>query len=144
MATLSTKACQHCEVEFEPSHWRQVYCKPGCRTMAYNKNNPEQARKNAEKTAERQKKNYKQRREYLDAYKAEKGCCNCGFSNPIALQFNHIDPQQKSFQVSEGLAGRPWKLILQEIEKCNVMCANCHAIHTYENEHTRITRLGKT
>ena len=60
-------------------------------------------------------------------------CNRCGFDNPIALVFHHIDPSQKDLNVSVAIS-RGWskEKILTEIEKCEVVCANCHAIEHQE------------
>jgi hypothetical protein len=41
------------------------------------------------------------------------------------MQFHHRDPSTKSFQVSSG--NRSWARTLAEAEKCEMICANCHA-----------------
>ena len=90
-----------------------------------------------EVTRARNKKQREKRKAWIDAYKLSKGCSVCGYNaNPVALELNHIDPNEKKFTVSRVLgSGYPWATVLEEIEKCNVMCSNCHQIHTYENKH---------
>lgn len=60
-------------------------------------------------------------------------CSICGFNNPLALQFDHIDPSKKKFAIADALS-RPHRFSLiriqQEINKCRVLCANCHQIRT--------------
>ena len=54
-------------------------------------------------------------------------CEICGYDKcQRALSFHHIDPKQKSFGVSEKGLTRSWKLIQKEIDKCLLLCANCH------------------
>lgn len=67
-------------------------------------------------------------------YKCSLSCSRCGFNHPAALQFHHIDPKTKSFTISKQLiANRSSKeRILQEIEKCIVLCANCHFLEHYK------------
>jgi hypothetical protein len=57
--------------------------------------------------------------------------CPCGEADPVVLEFHHTDPKIKEATVS-GLLRllRPWPLILREIEKCEVLCANCHKRRT--------------
>lgn len=43
-----------------------------------------------------------------------------------ALVFHHIDPSQKSFEIS-GAHSRSWKIIQKELDKCILVCANCHS-----------------
>jgi len=54
-------------------------------------------------------------------------CCRCGYSKSLAaLDFHHRDPTQKDFSISRyGLTS--WSAQLQsELDKCELLCANCH------------------
>ena len=58
-------------------------------------------------------------------------CKDCGEKRPETLHFDHIDPSTKSFSISNGIHDNAaWSKILAEIDKCEVRCANCHAIRT--------------
>lgn len=60
-------------------------------------------------------------------YKGGK-CIVCGYNGHIAaLQFHHADPSTKE-TVWNTLRGRPWDKIVLELDKCELLCANCHAI----------------
>jgi hypothetical protein len=62
---------------------------------------------------------------------AHKGgkCVACGVAYPhAAMQFHHRDPAEKDVEWGK-LRLRAWAKILTELEKCDLMCANCHAIH---------------
>lgn len=63
--------------------------------------------------------------------KSDNGCIDCGYNkNPYALQFDHIDDNKKK-NVSDLIrSDYSWKTIKEEIDKCEVVCANCHAIRT--------------
>ena len=54
-------------------------------------------------------------------------CSRCGFDDPRALEFHHRNAAEKLFNVMSGLSYAPDRL-LAEIAKCDVICANCHAI----------------
>jgi len=62
--------------------------------------------------------------EYLETHP----CVECGETHPATLDFDHIDPSIKSFDIGRAVAGshRGWDSIYKEIQKCQVMCANCH------------------
>ena len=74
-------------------------------------------------------------RETLDrvrAIKLSSGCKDCGYAvEACALQFDHLPGYEKveaiAVLVKRGVA---WKTVLAEIEKCEVVCANCHSIRT--------------
>lgn len=66
-------------------------------------------------------------------YKGGK-CYKCGYSKCIqALQFHHLDPSLKSFGLSQKGITRKWSLIEKELDKCQLLCANCHAETHYLN-----------
>lgn len=57
-------------------------------------------------------------------------CIVCGESNPIVLDFDHRDHKEKEYNISKMIATYNWNTILLEIEKCDVLCSNCHRIRT--------------
>ena len=63
--------------------------------------------------------------------KLAQGCADCGYNkDAYALQFDHIDDNKKK-NVSDMISSDySWNTILEEIAKCEVICANCHAIRT--------------
>jgi hypothetical protein len=52
-------------------------------------------------------------------------CVDCGEDDPLVLEFDHRS--EKLLRASETAAGRP---VLDEIAKCDVVCANCHRRRT--------------
>lgn len=54
------------------------------------------------------------------------GACNiCKYSKcEAALTFHHPNPQEKELSISEGSS---WDSIVRELDKCDLLCANCHA-----------------
>jgi len=68
-------------------------------------------------------------RDKVRAYMSTHPCVVCGFSDPRALDFHHRDPKTKTATVSQLLTQRKEAELWTEVEKCDVMCANCHRIH---------------
>ena len=84
---------------------------------------------------------YKDRRAYLIAavqkrrkkvrklaieYKGGR-CQICGYHRcHEALEFHHLEPDQKDFSISENGYARSWAKVRTEIDKCLLVCANCH------------------
>jgi len=63
---------------------------------------------------------------WLDDIKIKSGCIACEYSeHPSALVFHHKNPKEKSFGFCNK---KKSKEVLQEIEKCVVLCANCHTL----------------
>lgn len=67
-------------------------------------------------------------REDFQAYKTSLSCAECGENHPATLHFHHTDPLAKESDVSRlVICGLSRKRIMAEIQKCVVLCANCHA-----------------
>jgi hypothetical protein len=99
---------------------------------------PEKYHKQTSNRTERNRRLKAIRGRWLSLYKKAKGCAICGYKdNPLALQFDHVDPSLKSGNVSNMLAYSLKKLIA-EVRKCRVLCANCHMIFTLEKVRERI------
>lgn len=54
------------------------------------------------------------------------GCTRCGERDPACLDFHHIDPSKKSFNIGVQLGSYSLKRVQNELLKCQVLCANCH------------------
>ena len=82
------------------------------------------------KQAAWQRKVYARNRDFVAAIKLERGCADCGYrAHPDALEFDHLDRNTKRDAVGLMLLNSR-DLILAEIAKCEVVCANCHRIRT--------------
>jgi hypothetical protein len=65
-------------------------------------------------------------RSWASLYKRDRGCQNCGESDPVSLQFHH-ENGDKTLGVGAMVSDSyPTKEVLVEVEKCTVLCANCH------------------
>jgi hypothetical protein len=60
-------------------------------------------------------------------------CADCGgVFSPWVMDFDHRDPAKKSFNVMSGRARLMSRSrLIAEIDKCDIVCANCHAARTY-------------
>jgi len=89
---------------------------------------------NTEEVKQRTADKKKEKRKEWDTFKRTLKCTKCGFSHPAALDFHHIDPSQKDRAVSYFHTQGQFKRAYQELEKCMVLCANCHRVHHYEEK----------
>jgi hypothetical protein len=64
-------------------------------------------------------------------YKAQFKCERCGEDHPACIQFHHRDPKNKVATISELVTHRSRKKLIEEIEKCIPLCANCHSKEHY-------------
>ena len=67
-------------------------------------------------------------RDYIENYKLTSGCVDCGYnSHSHALDFDHL--KDKKFSIGISITKRIEEII-EEISKCEVVCANCHRVRT--------------
>jgi hypothetical protein len=91
--------------------------------------------------AKRETRSYQERRDYLIqavsarrrkiremaiSYKGD--CCSiCGYKKcSEALEFHHLNPEEKDFTISGRGYSQSWQKIKKELDKCVMLCANCH------------------
>ncbi len=74
----------------------------------------------------RLKKARKNKKEWFRNYKKKLECEKCGENRPATIQFHHLF-DNKEGEISKMVAkGFSEKRIIEEIAKCEVLCANCH------------------
>lgn len=92
-------------------------------TKDYRKRNLEKVKEY--QAAYREKNRKRQEQERKEKYNALKTpCVKCGEDRPWVIQFHHIDPSTKVFNITEG--GSKNKNIVDEVKKCVCLCSNCH------------------
>ena len=76
-------------------------------------------------------------------YKGGK-CEICGYDKCVdALDFHHLDPSEKEFRISDGYT-RSWEKVQIELDKCMLVCANCHReIHAELHKKEKETEMGE-
>lgn len=115
----------HKDPEKRRKYWREWY-----------HNNPDKVKEYYRKKARRRRKQTKQ---WYHSYKETLSCERCEEDNSCCLEFHHTDPSKKDFNLSLMRAGGySKKRILEEINKCVVLCANCH-----RKEHAKIRNNKK-
>ena len=71
----------------------------------------------------------------------ESSCMDCNIKNPVVLEFDHRDPKSKLFNIS-NMMNNSWKDIQKEIDKCDIVCANCHRIRTAKTQNWYASLTG--
>lgn len=89
---------------------------------------------NKKTTFERNRRNKKRNKNWYVEYKSNLKCEKCGETHPACLDFHHISPNEKETEISLLINNTiSFKKIQKEIDKCIVLCANCHRKHHYNN-----------
>jgi hypothetical protein len=92
---------------------------------------------NKEKTRERTRKSRRRNQAFVLKWLIEHPCVDCGGSDPIVLQFDHLGDKESDITVA---ARRGWSLarLQKEINKCEIRCANCHVRKTLKGSYKDI------
>jgi hypothetical protein len=107
-----------------------TYCKP-CRRAKGRKNYD--INKPSWNATHNKTRDLKKQR-IIEFKEASGGCLKCGEKKHYLLDFHHVDPATKLFQISQG-ESKGWEKIKQEMDKCVLLCSNCHReFHYLEKE----------
>lgn len=72
------------------------------------------------------------RRQWVASFK-NRPCEDCGIKYPsYVMDFHHRNPDSKSFNIGRDLYRHSRKKVLDEIKKCDLLCANCHRIREHK------------
>ena len=71
---------------------------------------------------------------FIDEIKLNAKCARCPENDIACLDFHHKDDSSKDFNVAKAITiGYSIERIKKEIEKCEILCSNCHRKHHYYN-----------
>lgn len=106
--------------------------------MAYKDPNDERAKAARRRHYENNKQKYKDNaaalRKKMQHYvwtQKRTPCMDCDVQyNPWVMQFDHRPEEEKVADISKLVRGGSWKKLVDEIAKCDVVCANCHIMRT--------------
>lgn len=105
---------------------------PGCRRRAYDRQRWRDRPDRRAATAERLRIWREKKQEYVRTYLEAHPCVDCGEADPIVLEFDHRDQSTKLHNVANLITGMgKMAILITEIEKCDVVCANCHRRRTH-------------
>jgi hypothetical protein len=106
---------------------RDSFCRP-CRSV-YKREHYQANKQRYIDQAEASKHSLRlSRTKYLIEYFEANPCADCGETDPLVLEFDHIG--DKRFTIGSAFTNRNWQEILDEIATCEVVCANCHRRRT--------------
>lgn len=110
------KKCKECQAAYHRKHYQANKKYYGKKARRWDAENRDIARR------------------FVIAYLREHPCVDCGETDPLVLDFDHVRGK-KSYNISDMI-----RLIFsideikKEIAKCDVRCANCHRIKTAKEE----------
>jgi hypothetical protein len=134
------KTCNHCG-EIKPDYefsWRYKYlgiraptCKQ-CKAKFDSNYYQKRSAKHYQKVNENRSVRRNEAREFVWEYLRNHPCVDCGGSDPLLLEFDHVRGEKRK-TVSE-MVGQGYKIasIQKEIDKCEVRCVSCHRRKTYQ------------
>lgn len=132
----SVKRCGSCGAEkpLTEFHRRgagyQSLCKE-CRKVL----DEERYRTNPQQHAMRQARRKKKLTDWMRSLKEGVPCVDCQVSyHPVAMQWDHVRGEKVGAVSAMTADGRSRAAILSEISKCDLVCANCHAVRTYKRQ----------
>ena len=128
---METKHCNGCDrtLPIDEFNWK---CKSKntryhCCKVCWNAQNKKRYQDNKQYYIDKAEVRKQKTRAWLAEHKAKIGCQKCAERHPACLHFHHRDPEHKSFEICDALLTRSLIIIKEEMQKCDVLCANCHA-----------------
>jgi hypothetical protein len=136
---MKTKKCYTCgemksPTEFNKNKGKKDGLNSICRECSkersrkyYKENTAEHKRAVYETNLRHKERNKKWAYEYL----LDHPCVDCGEEDPIVMEFDHLPEYEKKYEVAGMIInGYAIETIKKEIDKCDVVCANCHKRRT--------------
>lgn len=126
--------CNHClqEKPEEEFNWRYKSLgirHPTCRICQHKHNKKyfegDAKQRHLQQVKERKIAAREVAKQYVWDYLSTHPCLHCGESDPVVLEFHHTGDKENEISVLAG-AGYPVETIQKEIDRCIVLCANCH------------------
>ena len=134
------KRCAHCQQEKPLSEFAyhnkilrtyQKHCRDCMREFNksyYSRRGEEQK----ERVKVGRSKRQETARQYIWDYLSTHPCVDCGESDPIVLQFDHVSGDKRDAVSNLGKGNHSLEQVKAKIAKCVVRCANCHQRKTHK------------
>jgi hypothetical protein len=128
------KTCSKCNLPKEDTDFNWKSKSKGIRHSACNECQGKAGKAHYKNNSEDYKRRAREYRVKLQERFAEwlsdKSCVDCGESDPVVLDCDHVSGTKK-FGISDMIKdSRSWESILEELSKCEVRCSNCHRKRT--------------
>ena len=136
---MKTKLCTKCETEkpIDAFNNTQRWCKPCIKHYDHLRHKSQAVKIRAQKKIRKQGL-----RQWIIKLKSTLKCNRCPETHYACLTFHHTDPNKKDIEISNAVkSGWGKERILIEIDKCEVLCANCHLKHHYSESSLEYSHL---
>lgn len=137
--TILTATCDKCKstLSIEQFHFkykakniRRTTCKDCCNALSR-----QHYEGNKQYYLDRNQQQRKKHRNKIKELKQSHPCTDCGQTFPYyVMEFDHINPENKSFNIGRSSKMNSFKQIQEEIAKCDIVCANCHKIRSFKRK----------
>lgn len=128
MERIKTKICSKCKIEKPLTDFHK---------NGFDKYGNQKYRGYCKNCANALEKNrYKKKKEYINSFKSE--CKKCGENRQYVLDFHHLNSEEKDFTIGQFRKGS-FSILKEEIEKCVVLCSNCHREYHFLNKEIGLT-----
>lgn len=132
--------CTKCKItkhykEFSVDSYRTTGRKNWCK-ICCSQHYEDSKQTKLKKASIRRRKIAREHMEKIYRYLEENPCIDCGEDNILTLEFDHVTGDKYSGVTVLAWRGRTWKVIQEEIDKCEVVCANCHNIRTAKRKNS--------
>ena len=138
------KTCSKCRLDKPESEFGkkgsglQPWCR-SCNAIRSRQYYSENKEKHRRVVIERNKKIKKENQQKFLEYLRTHPCVDCGVDDLVVLELDHL--RDKEHNVTTMFSGYSWNRILKEINKCEVVCANCHRRRTFTRCDSYRTRI---
>lgn len=85
--------------------------------------------------SDRKYKSYLENTQFLREYKSSHPCTDCKrFFSWVVMEFDHRDGRQSRLELIAYRVHRSRAKLMEEMAKCDLVCANCHRVRTYDRD----------
>lgn len=142
------KTCTRCLVSQDESEFSKKRClvngsilRNSVCKVCVRKYGREYYRQHKERYIEKNMKYRERLRERLFEYLTGKSCIDCGESDPLVLEFDHVRGKKENTVIEILTRTTKWEKVLAEIKKCEIRCANCHRRRTMKQRNFHRVRF---
>lgn len=118
--------------KFISGHNVRKYPEGYCAKKAYYDRHKDEVKARSKKNKSKRKEFHKKEKVRFILKKGGK-CISCDYiyngKNAAGFDFHHRDPKGKEFGICNGIRNKSKKRVEREVEKCELMCSNCHNIY---------------